>query len=302
MVRQVKITLVEEPAPKMNIVKPHVRFNAAAVEQVNHLMQDASLNTVCAEASCPNIGECYSSGTATFMILGSHCSRNCQFCDVDFGNMEEVNPTEPQEVAETAAKMNLKHVVITCVTRDDLADGGASQFVKTISAVREKLPEATIEVLISDMQGNTDALDAIIAAKPDILNHNMETIARITPKIRHRATYKRSLFVLEYVKKQAPEIFTKTGIMLGLGETPAEVAELMEDALAVGVDFLTIGQYLQPSPRHFKLVEYVPMSQFAKYRKQGLEKGFKFVAAGPQVRSSYKAHEALDAAAAGEIS
>lgn len=280
---------------KDQVIKPRVRFNAAAVAEVNHLMEEASLHTVCAEASCPNIGECFASGTATFMILGSNCSRNCKFCDVAYLGMTPVDPDEPEHVAETAAKMRLNHVVITCVARDDLPDGGAFQFARTIKAVRERLPEATIEVLISDMRGDEKSLDRIIAAKPDIINHNIETVARITPMIRHRATYQRSLKVLKYCKAQAPEIFTKTGIMLGLGEEVAEVEATMDDCLSIGVDFLTIGQYLQPSPEHFELKEYVSLQQFSAYRKTGLAKGFKFVAAGPQVRSSYKAHEALTA-------
>lgn len=291
--RKVKISLIDN-APK-EVVKPHVRFNAAAVAEVNRLMSDASLNTVCAEASCPNIGECFASGTATFMILGSHCSRNCRFCDVTFGGMEPVNVDEPNQVAETAYKMNLNHVVITCVARDDLPDGGAFQFARTIKAVREKLPDATIEVLISDMKGEHKSLDRIIKAKPDIINHNIETVERLTPQVRHRATYRRTLDVLAYCKEKAPEIFTKTGIMLGLGEEPEEVAQMMEDTLAVGVDFLTIGQYLQPSEKHYQIREYVSMEKFADYRKTAMSKGFKFVAAGPQVRSSYKAHEAMQA-------
>jgi len=291
--RKVKISLVDT-APK-EVVKPRVRFNASAVAEVREMMTEASLNTVCAEASCPNIGECFASGTATFMILGSHCSRNCRFCDVTFGGMEPVDPDEPEHVAETALKMQLNHIVITCVARDDLPDGGAFQFARTIKAVRSKLPESTIEVLISDMKGEPKALDRIIKAGPDIINHNIETVKRLTPKVRHRATYQRTLDVLQYCKEQAPEIFTKTGIMLGLGEEPAEVAQMMEDTLAVGVDFLTIGQYLQPSEKHFPIREYVSMEQFAAYRKEAMAKGFKFVAAGPQVRSSYKAHEALEA-------
>lgn len=278
--------------------KPRVRFNNQAVTKVNHLMQDLKLHTVCAEATCPNLGECFESGTATFMILGSHCSRNCRFCDVSFGHMEAVNPDEPRHLAEATKKMGLKHVVITSVARDDLPDGGAEQFAKTIKAVRELCPDTTIEVLIPDFQGSHESLDLVIAAKPEIINHNIETVQRISPKIRHRATYQRSLDVLAYIKEQDPTIFTKSGVMLGLGETEQEVAQAMEDCLAAKVDFLTVGQYLQPSARHIKLEEYISMRQFGIYRRMGMKKGFKFVASSPQVRSSYKAHEALVAGAA----
>lgn len=278
--------------------KPRVRFNNQAVSKVNHLMQDLKLHTVCAEATCPNLGECFESGTATFMILGSHCSRNCRFCDVSFGHMEAVNPDEPRHLAEATKKMGLKHVVITSVARDDLPDGGAEQFAKTIKAVRELCPDTTIEVLIPDFQGSHESLDLVIAAKPEIINHNIETVQRISPKIRHRATYQRSLDVLAYIKEQDPTIFTKSGVMLGLGETEQEVAQAMDDCLAAKVDFLTVGQYLQPSARHIKLEEYISMRQFGIYRRMGMKKGFKFVASSPQVRSSYKAHEALVAGVA----
>lgn len=276
-------------------VKPKIRFNQKAVGQMNGMLHDLKLNTVCAEATCPNLGECFSSGTATFMILGKHCSRNCRFCDVSFGHMEAVDTLEPEHLALATKQMRLKHVVITSVARDDLADGGASQFVKCIEAVRKFNPATTVEVLIPDFQGDKASLDLVIAAKPEIINHNIETVARISPKIRHRATYQRSLEVLAYIKEQAPDIFTKTGIMLGLGETQAEVEQAMDDCLASKVDFFTIGQYLQPSPKHYPLQEYVSMHQFGVYRRLGMQKGFKFVASSPQVRSSYKAHEALAA-------
>lgn len=275
--------------------KPRVRFNHQSVAKVDHLMKDLKLHTVCAEATCPNLGECFDSGTATFMILGSHCSRNCRFCDVTFGNMEAVDPAEPENLAEAVQKMRLKHVVVTSVARDDLPDGGAEQFAKTIAAVRKLSPETTIEILIPDFQGDKKSLDLVIAAKPEIINHNIETVARLSPKIRHRATYQRSLEILAYIKQQAPNIFTKSGLMLGLGEKEAEVSEAMDDCLNVQVDFLTIGQYLQPSKRHVKLEEYITMKQFGLYRQLGMKKGFKFVASSPQVRSSYKAHEALQA-------
>lgn len=279
----------------MERIKPRVRFNNQSVSEVNHLMKALKLNTVCTEATCPNLGECFDSGTATFMILGSHCSRNCRFCDVTFDNMETVHADEPRNLAEATKQMGLKYVVITSVARDDLPDGGASQFTETIKAIRELCPETTVEVLIPDLKGDHQSLDLVIAANPEIINHNIETVERLSPKIRHRATYRRSLEVLAYVKEQAPNIFTKSGIMLGLGETEAEVAQAMDDCLEAKVDFLTIGQYLQPSKHHIKLEEYISMKQFGRYRRLGMKKGFKFVASSPQVRSSYKAHEALQA-------
>ncbi|MGX7108836.1 lipoyl synthase [Facklamia miroungae] len=276
-------------------VKPRIRFDNESVDQVNHLLSSLQLNTVCAEATCPNLGECYKNGTATFMILGSHCSRACRFCDILTGNMEEVNDKEPENLADACKTLGLRHVVVTSVARDDLEDGGAEQFARTIRAVKEKCPDTTIEVLIPDFLGNKESLDLVIEANPEIINHNIETVERLSPRIRHRATYERSLDVLKYIKKQAPHIYTKTGIMLGLGETEEEVAHAMDDSLAVGVDFFTIGQYLQPSPKHYKLEEYISLEQFGRYNKMGMKKGFKFVASGPQVRSSYKAHESLDA-------
>ena len=274
-------------------VKPRVRFNPNDVGQVDTMFKDLKLNTVCTEATCPNIGECFASGTASFMILGKHCSRNCRFCDVATGGMEPVDPMEPGHLADAVKQLKLNHVVITCVARDDLPDGGAGQFAKCIELIHQECPDVTVEVLISDLQGDHDSIDKVIQAKPDIINHNVETVERISPMIRHRATYERSLGVLEYVKEQDPEIFTKTGIMLGLGETEEEIYQTMDDCLAVGVDFFTIGQYLQPSPKHYPLSEYVSRQKFGEYNRIGRQKGFKFVTSGPQVRSSYKAHEAL---------
>lgn len=273
--------------------KPRIRFNAKQVQKVDALLQQLKLHTVCSEATCPNLGECFASGTATFMILGSRCSRHCKFCDVATGKMEAVDPLEPEHLAEAAQLLQLKHVVVTSVTRDDLPDGGAEQFAKVITALHQAVPKARVEVLIPDFLGNTDAIDTVLQAKPDIINHNLETVRRLSPKVRHRATYERSLEVLRYIKAQASDIYTKTGLMLGLGEREAEVAEAMDDALAVGVDFLTLGQYLQPSEKHYPVQEYLSLAQFQKYYRLGKEKGFKFVASAPQVRSSYKAGAAL---------
>jgi lipoic acid synthetase len=229
------------------------------------------------------------------MILGSVCTRNCSFCNVTNGHAEIVDPHEPQNLAEAVMKLKLNHVVITSVTRDDLEDCGARHFANTIKAVRELNPNTTIEVLIPDLKGLPENLDIIINAKPDVINHNIETIKSLYKEVRPQANYERSLFVLEYVKKEAPSIFTKTGIMVGLGEKDEEVYELMDDCLNVNCDILTIGQYLRPSEEHIKMVEYVRPEKFEEYKKVGLEKGFSYIASSPLVRSSYKAEEALRA-------
>ncbi len=272
-----------------------VSYNKEAVNEVNELMANLKLNTVCKEANCPNLGECYKKNTATFMILGSVCTRNCSFCNVTNGHAEIVDPHEPQNLAEAVMKLKLNHVVITSVTRDDLEDCGARHFANTIKAVRELNPNTTIEVLIPDLKGLPENLDIIIKAKPDVINHNIETVKSLYKEVRPQANYDRSLFVLEYVKKKAPSIFTKTGIMVGLGEKDEEVYKLMDDCLNVNCDILTIGQYLRPSEEHIKMVEYVRPEKFEEYKKVGLEKGFSYIASSPLVRSSYKAEEALRA-------
>jgi lipoyl synthase len=256
---------------------------------VNHLLKDLSLNTVCEAANCPNRAECFSKRTATFMILGKECTRNCRFCNVSSNPVEAVNPEEPKNVAEATMKLGLQHVVITSVTRDDLPDGGAEHFAKTIRAIREKDPKIIIEVLIPDLQGDVDALKVVIDAKPDILNHNVETVPRLYPNVRPMAIYERSLEVLENSKKLDPNMLTKTGIMLGLGETEEEVIEVFKDLREKDCDFLTVGQYLPPSNDHVELIEYVHPDQFDKYKEEALKLGFKFVASSPLVRSSYKA-------------
>lgn len=272
-----------------------VSYNKDAVNEVNELMANLKLNTVCKEANCPNLGECYKRNTATFMILGSVCTRNCRFCNVTHGHAEQVDPHEPQNLAEAVKKLKLKHVVITSVTRDDLEDGGARHFANTIQAVRELNPDTTIEVLIPDLKGKTENLDIVINAKPDVINHNMETVKSLYSKVRPGAIYERSLFVLKYVKENAPHILTKTGIMVGLGETDDEIYELMDDCLNINCDIFTIGQYLRPSENHVEMKEYVTPEKFEEYKKVGLQKGFKYIASSPLVRSSYKADEALTA-------
>lgn len=274
--------------------KVKVRYNQNAIDKISKLMEQLNLNTVCKEANCPNMGECYRRRTATFMIMGNLCSRNCRFCNVACGLPETLDQKEPMHIAEAVDRLGLKHVVITSVTRDDLPDGGAGHFTEVVRTVREKNPGITIEVLIPDFKGNTESLDKVISAKPEVINHNMETIRRLYGEVRPQADYQRSLEVLSYVKSKAPDILTKTGIMAGLGETEGEVFRLMDDVRAAECNILTIGQYLQPSPEHIAVKEHVSKEQFEAYKKAGMEKGFSFVASGVFVRSSYRAEEALD--------
>lgn len=271
-----------------------VRYNREAVEEVAELMRDLKLNTVCKEANCPNLGECYRKHTATFMILGSVCTRNCRFCNVATGRPLPPDPDEPDNVALAAKKLGLSHVVLTCSTRDDLADGGAEQFSKTVRAVRRECPGATVETLISDMKFNTDALDVVIASHPDVLNHNVETVKELQKAVRPQAGYERSLGVLRYCKEKDPSLLTKTGFMVGLGETEEQISVLMDDILATGCDILTIGQYLQPSPEHYPLARYATPEDFARYKELALSKGFRHVASAPLARSSYRAWEVME--------
>ena len=271
-----------------------VRYNREAVEEVAELMRDLKLNTVCKEANCPNLGECYRKHTATFMILGSACTRNCRFCNVATGRPLPPDPDEPDNVALAAKKLGLSHVVLTCSTRDDLADGGAEQFSKTVRAVRRECPGATVETLISDMKFNTDALDVVIASHPDVLNHNVETVKELQKAVRPQAGYERSLGVLRYCKEKDPSLLTKTGFMVGLGETEEQISVLMDDILATGCDILTIGQYLQPSPEHYPLARYATPEDFARYKELALSKGFRHVASAPLARSSYRAWEVME--------
>lgn len=271
-----------------------VRYNQEAVAEVAQLLGELRLNTVCKEANCPNLGECYRKHTATFMILGSQCTRNCRFCSVTPGHPQPPDPEEPENVAAAAKKLGLRHVVLTCPTRDDLPDGGAEQFAQTVRAIRRACPGATVETLISDMQMNTAALDAVIEARPEVLNHNVETVRALQKAVRPQADYERSLAVLRYCKEKDAALLTKTGFMVGLGETEEQIGELMDDVLAAGCDILTIGQYLQPSPEHYPLDRYATPEDFARYKKMALDKGFRYVASAPLARSSYKAWEALE--------
>ena len=271
-----------------------VRYNQEAVNEVAEMMRDLKLTTVCKEANCPNLGECYRKHTATFMILGSICTRNCRFCNVTHGKPLPPDPEEPENVAQAAKKLGLRHVVLTCSTRDDLPDGGAEHFAKTVRAIRAQCPGTTVEPLTSDMRGDHAAFDTVIAVHPDVFNVNIETVKELQKAIRPSASYERTLDVLRYIKQTDPTILTKTGFMVGLGETEEQISRLMDDILAVGCDILTIGQYLQPSPEHWKLDRYATPEDFARYKEMALQKGFRHVASAPLARSSYKAWEALE--------
>jgi lipoyl synthase len=264
------------------------------LNEVKAVLKRLHLNTVCVEANCPNRMECFASRTATFMILGSVCTRNCRFCNVTPGEPEALDPGEPLRLAEAASELGLKHVVVTSVTRDDLPDGGAAHFAAVIRALRAKLPAATVEVLIPDFRGNAEALGTVIAAAPEIINHNVETVSRLYPAVRPQADYRRSLDLLRRVHAAGSGVAAKTGLMLGLGERRAEVLELFDDLRQAGCDFLTIGQYLAPSKAHYPVAEYVTPETFEEYRIEAESRGFRFVASAPFVRSSYKAAEALN--------
>ena len=256
------------------------------------LLDELKLHTVCESAKCPNHWECWEKGTATFMIAGDRCTRACGFCAVSTAKPLPLEADEPRRVAEATRRMRLRHVVITAVARDDLADGGAGHFARTIVAVRELNPGTVIEVLVPDFNASDAAIDSVLAANPHIFNHNLETVRRLTPAVRHRATYDRSLSVLRAVKeKRGDKIYTKSGLMLGLGEREEEVMLALEDLRRAGCDILTLGQYLQPTLRHLPVMEFVLPEKFANYGKRADEMGFVHVASGPMVRSSYHADE-----------
>ena len=262
----------------------------AEFNETRRLMRDLNLNTVCEEAACPNIGECWTKKHATVMILGDVCTRACAFCNVKTGMPRAVDPLEPEHVAIAAAKMGLEHIVITSVDRDDLPDGGASQFVKVIEALRRNTPNTTIEILTPDFRNKAQAaIEAIVTARPDVYNHNLETVPRLYPTIRPGARYYASLRLLETVKRHDPSIFTKSGVMLGLGEERMEVHQVMDDMRSADIDFLTMGQYLQPTPKHAKVMDFVTPSAFDAYAAIARAKGFLLVAASPLTRSSYHA-------------
>jgi lipoic acid synthetase len=283
------------------------RKSATRFESLNKLksgLRALKLHTVCESARCPNIHECFHRGAATFMILGNRCTRGCGFCSVPKGNPRihdmRLDAAEPGNVARMAAEMKLRYVVITSVNRDDLADGGSAHFAETVRAVRRALPEARVEVLTPDFDGNMEAVASVLAAGPHVFNHNMETIPRLYRRVRPQADYRQSLDVLRFARSHRPEVMTKSGFMAGLGETPGEVEQLLRDLRAQDVDVATIGQYLQPTRRHLPVAAYVTPEQFDHYRDYGLALGFKMVFSGPLVRSSYMADLVNEQAAAGD--
>ena len=257
--------------------------------ETRKLMRSKNLHTVCEEAACPNIGECWSKRHATVMILGDTCTRACAFCNIKTGRPMAVDPLEPLNTAEACKTMGLNHIVITSVDRDDLPDGGADQFVKVIQAVREASPNTTIEILTPDFRNKPGAIEKVAEAGPDVFNHNLETVPRLYPTIRPGARYYHSLRLLETVKKVNPHIFTKSGIMVGLGEERMEISQVMDDMRMAEIDFMTIGQYLQPTPRHAKLERFVKPAEFKSFERMGKGKGFLLVASSPLTRSSYHA-------------
>ncbi|MGG6293839.1 lipoyl synthase [Leptolyngbya sp. AN02str] len=262
------------------------------VGNVKDILRDLELNTVCEEASCPNIGECFSLGTATFLIMGPACTRACPYCDIDFEKKPKpLDPTEPTRLAEAVRRMGLNHVVITSVNRDDLPDGGAHQFAKCIAAIRNVSPHTTIEVLIPDLCGNWEALEIILAASPEVVNHNTETIPRLYRRVRPQGEYARTLELLRRSHQIAPWIYTKSGIMVGLGETDDEVREVMRDLRSVDCDILTIGQYLQPSTKHLQVQGFITPEQFDAWREYGEALGYLQVVSSPLTRSSYHAEQ-----------
>jgi len=269
-------------------------------ESVRALLKNGRLHTVCQEAKCPNVWECFSRHTATFLILGPRCTRNCRFCNVQHGPDGPPDPEEPRRVGEAARTMNLRYVVVTSVTRDDLPDGGAAHFAETIRAIRESIPGALVEVLVPDFEGSADSIRTVVEARPDVLNHNIETVPRLYPEVRPQAVYERSLDLLRRVREIAPGIPTKSGLMLGLGEKDEEVLGTLRDLRAADCAILTIGQYLQPSKKHLPVARFVPPEEFEKLRELALEMGFAEVASGPFVRSSYHAGDLYQAAGLGD--
>lgn len=287
-------TTTKEPKPDWIRIKLTTDDN---YQEIKSMMRSKTLHTVCEEARCPNIYECWANRTATFMILGDICTRACRFCAVNTGMPTELDLEEPERVAEAAESMNLQHCVITSVARDDLQDGGSSIFAASIHAVRRRMPLCSVEVLIPDFMGNPDALKIVMDAKPDILNHNIETVERLSDRVRAKAKYSRTLELLRNAKILQPDIPTKSSIMLGVGEEWDEILQTMDDLRSVDCNILTLGQYLQPSPKHLKVEKYIKPEDFALLKEEGLKRGFSHVESAPLVRSSYRAHEQVKSAA-----
>jgi len=278
-----------QPKPEWIKVRPP---GGPTFNRISALLRERNLHTVCEEARCPNIAECWGGGTATLMLLGDVCTRGCRFCAVTTGKPVALDPNEPQKAAESVRLMELSYVVLTSVNRDDLPDGGADAFARTIETIHEQCPNVLVEALIPDFGGDVRALTRIIESKPEVLAHNLETTERLTPTVRdQRATYRQSLNVLNEMKRLCPEQWTKSSIMLGLGETGQELRQAFSDLRSVGVDFLTIGQYLQPTKKHLNVLTFVPPARFKELEQEALGYGFRYVASGPLVRSSYRAGE-----------
>ena len=276
-----------------------VRFPGGAnFTRIDNYHRQQGLHTVCRSAACPNQGECWGQGTATFMILGNLCSRNCQFCNVDAGALSPPDPQEPGKVARAIAELKLRHAVITSVTRDDLPDGGAEHFAQLVKEIRQQAPHCRVELLIPDLQGNWQALSTILSAGPDILGHNIETVPRLYSLVRPEANYQRSLRLLAESRNLKPSVLTKSGMMLGLGETREEILQVLRDLRQHGCQLLTLGQYLSPSSAHFPVQHYIPPEDFQSLAEQGRTLGFHHVEAGPLVRSSYHAAEQFQASSA----
>jgi lipoic acid synthetase len=269
--------------------------SGATYHRIQRILQGSGLHTVCQEALCPNLGECFSRGTATFLILGDRCTRNCRFCAVAHGPIGPPDPEEPHKVAEAVQRMGLRFVVVTSVTRDDLPDGGAGHFAETVNEIRRRVSGVKVEVLVPDFQGSDSALATVVQARPDVFNHNVETVPRLYLQVRPGAHYRRSLHLLERVHELAPDIPTKSGLMLGLGEFPEELRQVFRDLVEVKCRMLTLGQYLQPSMDHHPVVRFVPPEEFMHWRHVALEMGFREVVSGPLVRSSYGAGELYEA-------
>ncbi len=286
-------------SPTLSGLPEWIRTKVPKHEKAKPLRRELNrlgIHTVCQSARCPNIGECFSRGTATFMILGETCTRNCGFCAVKTGRGEPVDPYEPIKIATMVSKLNLRHAVITSVTRDDLPDEGATQFAKTVKAIKSLCPSTTVEVLTPDFHAHRELIAVVVNAKPDVYNHNVETVPRLQKLARPQASYERSLKVLETVKELAPKMLTKSGLMVGLGETTDEVVQVLKDLKEVGCDIVTIGQYLQPTKKHLPVARYVAPEEFAELERIGYELGFKYVFSGPFVRSSYLADIAFESA------
>jgi lipoic acid synthetase len=284
-----KAALPDNPSARK---PPWIRVKAPVSPEYHatrRLIREHALHTVCEEAACPNIGECWKDKHATVMILGATCTRACSFCNVATGRPDLLDPHEPDRVGEAVGKLGLKHIVVTSVDRDDLDDGGAGHFARTIAAIRAAAPDTTIEVLVPDFLRKDGAIETVVAARPDVLNHNLETVPRLYAEVRPGARYFHSLRLLDEVKRIDPTMFTKSGIMVGLGEDKGEVLQVMDDLRSAQVDFLTIGQYLQPTPKHHAVERFVTPDEFETYRRQALGKGFLMVSASPLTRSSYHA-------------